>query len=159
MLCLWVSCASPWGSPDRRRAPRVLLGKSGWGWSGWECVPRVIRRCVPRVGRGPYKEFKVNNKECLFPETEICNVLMHVQTWLFAWERKKYIVSKKMYNIWLTYYEVFILISTCMQITSQGLVSVVQNQIMQSWQYLYHKHYLQGDKFLCIPNRFRHLLK
>ena len=40
----------------RRSAPRVLLGKSGWGWSGWECVSRVIRRCVPRVirGRGPY---------------------------------------------------------------------------------------------------------
>ena len=56
MLYLWVSCASPRSSPDRRSAPRVLLGKSGWGWSGWECVSRVIRRCVPRVirGRGPY---------------------------------------------------------------------------------------------------------
>ena len=57
MLCLWVLCASPWGSLDRRSAPRVLLGKSGWDWSEWECVPRVIRRCVPRVGRGPYKEY------------------------------------------------------------------------------------------------------
>ena len=52
MLCLWVLCASPWGSPDRRDAPRILLGKSGWSWSGWECVPHVIRRCVPRVIRG-----------------------------------------------------------------------------------------------------------
>ena len=30
MLCLWMSCASHWGSPDRIRAPRVLLGKFGW---------------------------------------------------------------------------------------------------------------------------------
>ena len=64
MLCLWVSCASPWGSPDRRSAPRVLLGKSGWGWSGWECVPRVIRRCVPRVGRGPYTRFYLSLIVC-----------------------------------------------------------------------------------------------
>ena len=32
MSCLWVSCASPWGSSDRRSAPHVLLGKFGWGW-------------------------------------------------------------------------------------------------------------------------------
>ena len=51
MWYLQVSCASPWGNPDRRSAPRVLLGKSGW-----EYVPRVIRKCVPRGirGRGPY---------------------------------------------------------------------------------------------------------
>ena len=51
MWYLRVSCASPWGSPDRRSVPRVLLGKSGWVY-----VPHVIRKCVPRGtrGRGPY---------------------------------------------------------------------------------------------------------
>ena len=65
MLCLWVSCASPWGSPDRRSVPRVLLGKSGWGWSGWECVSRVTRRCVPRGIRGrgsPQKGHHATNR-------------------------------------------------------------------------------------------------
>ena len=27
MLCLWVSCASPWGSPDRRSVPRVIRAR------------------------------------------------------------------------------------------------------------------------------------
>ena len=40
----------------REARPVYLIGKSGWVSPGWECVSRVIRRCVPRVirGRGPY---------------------------------------------------------------------------------------------------------
>ena len=33
-----------------------FIGRSGWGRLGWQCVPCVTVRCVPRVleGRGPY---------------------------------------------------------------------------------------------------------
>ena len=33
-----------------------FIGRSGWGWLGWQCVSCVTVRCVPRVlgGRGPY---------------------------------------------------------------------------------------------------------
>ena len=33
-----------------------FIGRSGWGWLGWQCVPCVTIKCVPRVlkGRGPY---------------------------------------------------------------------------------------------------------
>ena len=26
-----------------------FIGRSGWGWPGWQCVPCVTPRCVPRV--------------------------------------------------------------------------------------------------------------